>query len=137
MKKKTITKVSKKVGIDCKRNDLVGKNIVFYENDMKHCYNRHYKDFDNPKDFSFVINHLDYIIDECDFVLFNNKNQSLEYYKKLNNNITVRVKVENSNELKIKTFFRIPEEKYELKKNRSIYNKYVIQDSEEELISQY
>lgn len=134
MNKDYITKVSDIVGTDCKRPDLVGKSIVIYDNDKKHCYNRHYKDFENPKDFSFVMNNLGYIIDECDFVLFNDKNQSLEYYKKLRNNVSIRVKVENSNELKIKTFFILPDEKYEIKRNRMAYNKYVIQDTEEETV---
>ena len=64
MNKDYITKVSDIVGTDCKRPDLVGKSIVIYDNDKKHCYNRHYKDFENPKDFSFVMNNLGYIIDE-------------------------------------------------------------------------
>ena len=46
MNKDYITKVSDIVGTDCKRPDLVGKSIVIYDNDKKHCYNRHYKDFD-------------------------------------------------------------------------------------------
>ena len=133
MRKDTITKVTSKTAQDCRRNDLAGKTIVIYENDRKHCYNRHYKDFKNPKTFAFIMNNLDYIINEHDFVLYNSKNSSLEYYKKLEDNITVRVKVENSNELKIKTVFAIPDEKYEMKKTRSIYNKYIIQ--EEELVT--
>ena len=44
------------------------------------------------------------------------------------------MKVENSNELKIKTFFILPDEKYEIKRNRMAYNKYVIQDTEEETV---
>ena len=79
------------------------------------------------------MNNLDLIINECDFVLFNSKNKSLEYYKKLNSNITVRVRVEDSNELKIKTMFPVSESKYEMKMTRYAYNKYVIQDDEKEL----
>lgn len=128
MKKRKISKVSLKVAQDCKRMDLLDKPIVIYENDERHCYNRHYSDFENPRDFSFVMKNLSYIIDECDFVLFNDKNNSLEYYKKLNNNVTIRIKIENSNELKIKTFFTIPDEKYEIKRTKAAYNKYVIQN---------
>ncbi len=131
MNKETISKVSEKIAQDCKRLDLVGKPIVFYDNDRKHCYKRHYKDFKDPKVFSFVMKNLGYIIDECDFGLFNSNNNSLEYYKKLKDNITIRVKADNSKELKIKTFFIIPNDKYEAKRNRAVYNKYVIQDDEE------
>ena len=130
MRKERITRVSIKTADDCRKTNLSGKFIVIYENDRKHCYNRHYKDFKNPRDFSYVMNNLDYIIDECDFVLYNSKNNSLEYYKKLKYNITVRVKVENSNELKIKTVFPIPDDKYEIKRNRAMYNKYVINANE-------
>ena len=65
MNKEYITIVSTKVGIDCNRPDLVGKSIVIYDNDKKHCY---------------------------------------------------------------KTFFILSDEKYELKRNRMAYNKYVIHE---------
>lgn len=129
-RKEIIAKVTKQVSRDCNRKDLEGKNIVLYSNDRKHCFNRHYNDFENKKVFSFIMQNLDYIIYEYDFVLFNDKNDSLEYYKKLENNITVRVKVENSNDLKIKTIFPVSEEKYEMKKNRAINNKYIVSDKE-------
>ena len=132
MNKEFITKVSDKDAQNCKRLDLAGKNIVLYDSDKLHCYSEHYKNFKNKKEFSFIMQNLDYVINECDFVLYNSKNNSLEYYKKINNNITVRVRVENSNELKIKTMFPVPEEKYEAKRNRAAYNKYVIQDNEKE-----
>ncbi len=133
MNKEYITKISKKDAENCNRPDLVGKNIVLYESDKLHCYSEHYKNFKNKKEFGFVMNNLDFIINECDFVLFNCKNKSLEYYKKLNSNITVRVRVEDSNELKIKTMFPVSESKYEMKMTRYAYNKYVIQDDEKEL----
>ena len=126
MNKERIAKVTSDMASECKRPELIGKEIVIYENDRKHCYNRHYSDFSNPKEFAFIMKNLDYIINECDFVLYNEKNNSLEYYKKIHNNITVRVKVENSNELKIKTVFPIPDKKYENKKTKAAYNKYVI-----------
>ncbi len=126
MNKERIAKVTSDMASECKRPELIGKEIVIYENDRKHCYNRHYSDFSNPKEFAFIMKNLDYIINEYDFLLYNEKNNSLEYYKKINSNITVRVKVENSNELKIKTVFPIPDQKYENKKTKAAYNKYVI-----------
>ena len=126
MNKERIAKVTSDMANECKRPELIGKEIVIYENDRKHCYNRHYGDFSNPKEFAFIMKNLDYIINEYDFLLYNEKNNSLEYYKKINSNITVRVKVENSNELKIKTVFPIPDQKYENKKTKAAYNKYVI-----------
>lgn len=127
MKKKWIAKVTNGMATECKRLDLVDKNIVLYENDEKHCYNKHYKNFSNPREFSYVMNNLDYIINEADFVYYNKKNDSLEYYKKLGHNITVRVKVENAKELKIKTVFPISDDKYENKKNKATYSKYIIE----------
>ena len=135
MNKEYITKVSKKDADNCRRPDLFGKRIVLYESDKLHCYSEHYSNFKNKKEFSFIMNNLDYVINECDFVLYNSKNNSLEYYKKLNSNITVRVKVQNSNELKIKTMFPVSEDKYEMKLARYNYNKYIIQDEESELVA--
>lgn len=135
MNKQNITIVSEKDAQNCKRPDLAGKKIVLYESDKLHCYSEHYNNFKNKKEFSFIMNNLDYVINECDFVLYNSKNNSLEYYKKINNNITIRVKVQNSNELKIKTMFPVPDDKYEAKRNRMAYNKYVIQEAEEEPVA--
>lgn len=131
MNKEFITKVSEKDAKNCNREDLIGKNIVIYDNDKLHCYSEHYKNFKNKKEFAFIMKNLDYIINECDFVLYNKKNSSLEYYKKLKNNISVRVRVENSNELKIKTMFPVTENKFEQKRKRALYNKYVIEDENE------
>ncbi len=130
MKKDIVGEVSEKDAIDCKQKELANKKIVIYENDRKHCYKRHYNDFNDSKVFRFVMENLGYIIEEKDFVLYNKNNSSLEYYKKLDQNVSVRVKVENSNELKIKTVFTISDIKYENKKNKSIYNKYIIEDEE-------
>lgn len=131
MSKKFITKVSKKDANDCKRPDLIGKSIVLYDSDKIHCYSEHYNNFKNKKEFAFIMENLDFVINECDFVLYNSKNNSLEYYKKINSNSTIRVRVQNSNELKIKTMFPVPDEKYETKRTRAAYNKYVIQEKVE------
>lgn len=130
MSKKFITKVSERDANNCKRPDLTGKSIVLYDSDKIHCYSEHYNNFKNKKEFAFIMENLDFVINECDFVLYNSKNNSLEYYKKINSNITVRVRVQNSNELKIKTMFPVPDEKYEIKRTRAAYNKYVIQENE-------
>lgn len=126
MKKEIICKISKKDSEDCKKTELYGKKIVLYENDRKHCYKRHYNDFNDSKTFGFVMKNLDYIIKERDFVLYNSKNNSLEYYKKISQNVSVRVKVDNTNELKIKTVFAVPDTKYENKLNKAMRNKYII-----------
>ena len=55
---------------------------------------------------------------------------SLEYYKELDQNITVRVKVDDGRELKVKTVFPVDKEKIERKMEKDIYSRYVMSEEE-------
>lgn len=64
-------------------------------------------------------------------VLYDNdrKNKStLEYYKTFGLEVTVRVKVEPGNELKVKTVFPVTKIKIENRIRNEAYNKYVIKE---------
>lgn len=130
--KQILGKVDKEISEKYKIPEYANKKIVLYPNDKKHCEKRHLKDFSNPKHFYYVMSNLDVIISNPDFVFFNKNNSSLEYYKNIWQDISVRVRVEYGAELKVKTFFPVEKTKIEEKKAKSkfleAYNKYVIEE---------
>lgn len=78
------------------------------------------------------MSNLDYILAYPDFVYYNSKNDTLEYYKDIGQDISIRVRVENGPELKIKTFFPVEKNKIEDRKTKSkfqkAYNSYVVSE---------
>ena len=124
----------------------INKKIVLYDNDKKHCETKHMKEFKDKKTFHYVMDNLEYIINEPDYVFYvkgydevynrvTNKKEkvnrySLEYYKQLGQDITVRVRVDNGRELKVKTVFPVNKEKIIHKMKKDDYYKYVITKEE-------
>ncbi len=122
------------------------KKIVLYDNDRKHCESKHAQQFKDKKTFHYVMDNLEYIIEEPDYVFYVKgfdeiineetgekikvERYSLEYYKKLDQDVTVRVKVDDGKELKVKTVFPVKPEKIKHKIEKDIYNKYVITEDE-------
>lgn len=130
--KQILGKVDKIIADKYKIPEYANKKIVLYPNDKRHCEKRHLNDFSNPKHFYYVMSNLDIIISSPDFVFFNKNNSSLEYYKNIGQDISVRVRVEYGPELKVKTFFPVEKSKIEDKKAKSkfleAYNKYVVDE---------
>ena len=128
--KQILGKVEKEIAIKCGIPEYAGKKIVLYPNDKRHCEKRHLQDFANKKHFYYTMSNLDYIIANPDFVYYNAKNDILEYYKNIGQDISIRIRVENGPELRIKTFFPVEEDKIEERKVKAkfqeAYNKYVV-----------
>lgn len=122
------------------------KKIVLYDNDRKHCEIKHAHQFKDKKTFHYVMDNLEYIIAEPDHVFYTkgydeikNKNTNkikkverytLEYYKNLDGDVTVRVRVDSGRELKVKTVFPVNDEKVKNKEKKEIYNKYLMTEDE-------
>lgn len=144
--KRILGRLSKEIVNKYDLYDHLDKKIVLYDNDRKHCETKHASQFKDKKTFHYVMDNLEYIIENYDYVfyvkgfdkIYNKKTHireeterySLEYYKKLDQNITVRVRVDNSRQLKVKTVFPVDEEKLNHKIEKDVYNKYVITEEE-------
>lgn len=124
--KKVLGKVDEKIAKKYNLEEHINKPIVLYDNDRRHCINRHKNDFNSPKIFYYILSHLDDIINYPDEVFYKKSTESLEYYKTYEQGVSVRVKIENGNELKVKTFFKVTQTKIENRKEKEQYNKYVI-----------
>ena len=47
-----------------------GKKIVLYDNDRRHCENKHLSEFKDKKTFHYVMDNLEYIITDYDYVFY-------------------------------------------------------------------
>lgn len=144
--KRILGRISKEIVEKYELYEHANKKIVLYDNDRRHCENKHAQQFKDKKTFHYVMDNLEYIIEEYDYVFYvkgydkiidsdTNKEikierYSLEYYKKLEQDITVRVRVDDGKELKVKTVFPVGEEKVINKVKKDIYNKYVITEKD-------
>lgn len=122
------------------------KKIVIYDNDRKHCENKHAHQFKDKKTFHYIMDNLEYIIENPDDVFYVKgydiefdketgtkrkvERYSLEYYKRFEEDITVRVRVDDGRELKVKTVFPVGNEKVNNKKKKELYDKYVLTEEE-------
>lgn len=144
--KRILGRISKEVVNKYDLQEHEDKKIVLYDNDRRHCENKHAHQFKDKKTFHYIMNHLEYIIEEPDLVFYVKgydviydketktkskvERYSLEYYKKFEDDVTVRVKVDDGRELRVKTVFPVNGEKVKNKLKAEIYNKYVMSEDE-------
>ena len=102
----------------------LNKKIVLYPNDKRHCKNRHLKNFDSAEQFYYVMSNLEYIIEEPDLVYYNEKKATIEYYRELGKDISIRIRVDLGNELRMKTMFPVEKDKLEDREQKLLIEKY-------------
>nr|DAU67740.1 MAG TPA: nuclease [Caudoviricetes sp.] len=125
MMKRILGKVTKEIADKNNISEYANKKIVLYDNDRRHCA-KHKEEFGDIKTFHYVMDNLEDIIANPDYVFYVKNKNTLEYYKIYGFGITVRVKVEPGNELKVKTVFTVTKNKIDNRIKREAYNKYVV-----------
>lgn len=144
--KRILGRLSKDIVKKYSLQEHENKKIVIYDNDRKHCENKHAYQFKDKKTFHYIMDNLEYIIENPDEVFYTKgydikydkvkkkkvkvERYSLEYYKKFEGDITVRVRVDDGRELKVKTVFPVGEQKVQNKIYKEKYNKYVLTEEE-------
>jgi len=124
--KRILGRLTKDIAINNGIPEHANKKIVLYDNDRRHCEKRHLTDFKDVKTFHYIMNNLEYIIEHYDNVFYVKNKNTIEYYKTFDDTITVRVKVEEGRELKVKTVFPVKKDLIEYREKNKAYNKYVI-----------
>lgn len=89
------------------------KPILVYEDRIDHVITRHLRDFGSKEEIIKVYNSLDTIIKKPDLTFYNEKNKSLEFYKNLNSDVCVAVRINYGKVLKVRSW-------YPVKKNKMI-----------------
>ncbi len=105
MKYKYIGILDSKIARNLKINEHKNKPIVVYNDRIDHVIEHHLKDFGTKSKVMNAYNNLSNIIKHPDYVFLNIKNNSIEYYKNINTNICVAVRISPGKILKIRSWF--------------------------------
>lgn len=128
--KRILGKVSKEVAEKWEIYDYENKTIVIYPDKKEHAKERHLNDYEKEEDYYYVMDSLEEIINNPDYVFYDKSKKGLEYYKKVKVNVLVAVRVVPGKELKVKSVYPVEPEKIENRKKKEeqmkLYNKYVI-----------
>ena len=98
-------------------DDYKYKNIVFYEERKKHI-EKHKIQYTNEFEYYNVLNNLNNIIKNPDYVYYDVDKKGLEYYKKIKNNVLVAIRIAQGFELKIKSIYPVTDKKIENRKKK-------------------
>ena len=83
------------------------KPILVFDDRIDHVKTRHLKDFNSEEEIYEVYNNLSSIIKKPDLTFYNEKNKSLEFYKKIGDNICVAVRINYGKVLKVKSWYPV------------------------------
>ncbi len=128
--KRILGKVSSEVVQKWQLKEYENKKIVMYPEAKEHSKDKHINDYHCEEDYYFVMDSLEQIINEPDYVFYDKSKSGLEYYKNIRGNILVAVRVIPGKELKVRSIYPVSQEKIENRKRKEMdmqmYNKYVI-----------
>lgn len=79
------------------------KPILVFDDRKQHVIENHLKDFGTEEEIERIYQNLNNIIKKPDYVFYNSKTKGLEYYKKINSDVCVAVRVNSGKVLKIKS----------------------------------
>lgn len=116
--KRILGEITKEVVEQWNLNEHRNKKIVMYYDRKEHCKDRHLKDFKNESNYYFVMDSLEEIVKSPDYVFYNKNTFGLEYYKKLNENILVAVRISDGKELKVRSVYPVSQNKIENRKKK-------------------
>lgn len=105
------------------------KKIVMYPEAKEHSKDRHINDYPSIEDYYIIMDSLEKIIQNPDYVFYDKSKKGLEFYKKIKSNILVAIRVDDGKELKVKSVYPVENTKIENRKKKEeqtkLYNKYV------------
>lgn len=87
------------------------KPILVFDDRIEHVKERHLTDFENEQEIHKIYNLLPNIIKKPDYVYYNNNQKSLEYYKTIDKNICVAVRIGPGKTLKVRSWFTVKKSK--------------------------
>ena len=99
------------------------KPILVYSDRMNHVIKKHLKDFGSIENIEKCYESLTSIIRKPDYVFYNNSTRSLEYFKKIDNDICVAVRVNPGKVLKVKSWFPANKRKIENRRKKEVLMK--------------
>ena len=128
--KKILGEVSNEVVEKWQLYEYKNKKIVMYPEAKEHSKDRHINDYKSVDDYYYVMDSLEEIINNPDYVFYDKSKAGLEYYKNIRGNILVAIRVVPGKELKVRSVYPVEQEKINNRRKKEMdmkmYNKYVI-----------
>ncbi len=78
-----------------------------YPEAKEHSKDKHINDYYCEEDYYFVMDSLEQIINEPDYVFYDKSKSGLEYYKNIRGNILVAVRIIPGKELKVRSIYPV------------------------------
>lgn len=100
-------------------DSFVGLNIVIYPDRYLHI-DKHRDEYIYSETYEYIKSNLNKLVSSPDFVVVNNKNQSMNFVKKLSENVLIAISINVKKELRVKTVFPISNIRYQAIKNKSL-----------------
>ena len=94
------------------------KPILVFEDRINHVIDNHLKDFGSKKTIKKIYDNLKNIISKPDYVFYNESSKGLEYYKKIDENICVVVRINYGKVLKVRSWYPVKNTKIENRKKK-------------------
>ncbi len=128
--KRILGEVSNEVVEKWQLYEYKNKKIVMYPEAKEHSKDRHINDYKSVDDYYYVMDSLEEIINNPDYVFYDKSKAGLEYYKNIRGNILVAIRVVPGKELKVRSVYPVEQEKINNRRKKEMdmkmYNKYVI-----------
>lgn len=105
------------------------KEIIQTSSLYKHI-TKHIDEFLNLDSYNYTISHVSDVINDYEYVFYNSEQDSIEYYKKLLENVSVVIKLhESKTYFYVASIYPVTEMKIENRKkkipNKQLYDKYI------------
>lgn len=128
--KRILGEVSNEIVQKWQLDEYKNKKIVMYPETKEHSRDRHIGDYESEEDYYFVMDSLEDIIKNPDYVFYDKSKAGLEYYKNVRGNILVAVRIVPGKELKVRSVYPVEQEKIDNRRKKEMdmkmYNKYVV-----------
>lgn len=105
MEYKYVGILDEKIANICGISEHKNKPILVYNNRITHVLEHHLTDFGNEENVMRAYNNIPNVIKKPDYYFYNKKTNGLEYYKTLNNNLCVAVRISPGKVLKVKSWY--------------------------------
>lgn len=99
------------------------KPILVYNDRKQHVIDHHLDDFGSVEQIDKVYNVLNIIIKKPDYVFYNSKTRGLEYYKNIENDVCVAVRISPGKTLKVRSWY--PANISKIKNRKKKENEYI------------
>lgn len=97
---------------DCKGKAII-QSLDLYVHIAKHA-----KEYKSIESVNYTIEHISDVINDPDYVFYNEETKGIEYYKKLLENVSVVVQTSNKRDLYIASVYPVTEIKIDNRKNK-------------------